>query len=291
MTQVIINGLCAGSVWAVAALGIGLVLAVCRFFHFAHGAMLTLGAYIALTLASRVGIPLPLACVMAVGLAGAFGMVIELVAYGPVRVRSGQPLALLLVSLGVYVVLENGMSLVFGNEMRVLHAAPVREGILIAGGRISPAQMVNVCTSAVTIALVSLLITKTSVGVAIRAAGSDPLVASVVGISYDRVAVWTLGMASALAAVAGIMLALDVGMTPTMGMNALLMGMVATVIGGVGSVPGAALGGLLLGLAQHLGVWKIGAQWQDAIAFAVLLVFLLFRPYGIFGRKLRKAEI
>jgi branched-chain amino acid transport system permease protein len=90
---------------------------------------------------------------------------------------------------------------------------------------------------------------------------------------------------------AAILVALDVDMTPTMGLNALMMGIVAMIVGGIGSVPGTTLGGLLLGLAQHLGVWKIGSEWQDAIAFAILLLFLLLRPQGFFGRRVRKVEV
>ena len=102
---------------------------------------------------------------------------------------------------------------------------------------------------------------------------------------------WTFAIGSALAGIAGILVALDVDMTPTMGMNALMMGVVVVIIGGVGSIPGIALGALLLGFAQHFGVWKISSQWQDTIAFVILILFLLFRPQGFLGKKVKKVSI
>lgn len=119
----------------------------------------------------------------------------------------------------------------------------------------------------------------------------DAQLASVCGIDADRVILSAFAIGSLLAGVAGILVALDVDMTPTMGMRALLMGVVAAIIGGIGSTTGTILGAVVLGLALHLGVWRLGAEWQDPIAFAVLLVFLVFRPYGIFGRRLRKAAV
>ena len=131
----------------------------------------------------------------------------------------------------------------------------------------------------------------TKIGQAMRAVANDPELASVTGIETDRVILSTFALGSALAGIAGILVALDVDMTPTMGMNALLMGVVAVIIGGIGSIPGVALGALLLGMAQQFGIWKISSQWQDAIAFVILLIFLLFRPQGFLGKKVRTATL
>jgi len=127
--------------------------------------------------------------------------------------------------------------------------------------------------------------------VAMRALAANPELARVVGMDADRVVLYTFLVGSALCGAAGVLISLDIDMTPTMGLSALLMGVVAAIAGGIGSLPGAALGALLLALAQHLGVWKIPSQWQDAIAFAVLLVFLVFRPAGVFGARLRKVRV
>ena len=122
-----------------------------------------------------------------------------------------------------------------------------------------------------------------------RAVANNPELARISGIESDRVILSTFALGSALAGIAGILVALDVDMTPTMGMNALMMGVVAVIVGGVGSIPGVALAALLLGMAQHLGVWYISSQWQDAIAFVILLTFLLFRPEGFMGKRVKTA--
>ncbi len=125
-----------------------------------------------------------------------------------------------------------------------------------------------------------------------RAVANDPWLANATGIESDRVILFTFAIGSALAGFAGILISLDIDMTPTMGLNALMMGVVAVIVGGSGRpIPGVLLGALLLGLAQHLGVWKISSQGQDAIAFAILLIFLLFRPQGFLVRKIEKTEI
>jgi len=131
----------------------------------------------------------------------------------------------------------------------------------------------------------------TIIGKAMRAVANDKVLARVSGIDSERVILYTFAMGSALAGIAGILVAFDVDMSPTMGMKALMMGVVTVIVGGVGSVPGIAAGALLLGIAQHLGVWKIGTQWQDAIAFGILLVFLVFRPQGFLGKKVKKVTL
>lgn len=117
------------------------------------------------------------------------------------------------------------------------------------------------------------------------------MLAEVSGVSRDRVVLYSFGVGSALAGLAGTLVAMDVGMTPAMGLNALMMSVVATVVGGVRSVSGVTLGAVFLSLAQHLGAWKISSRWQDAIAFVILLAFLLVRPEGVLGKKVRKATV
>jgi branched-subunit amino acid ABC-type transport system permease component len=131
----------------------------------------------------------------------------------------------------------------------------------------------------------------TKIGTAMRAVACDPGLALVSGIDSNRVVLFTFAVGSLLAAAAGILISFDIDMTPTMGLNALMMGVVAVIIGGVGNVAGAALGGLLLAFAQNFGVWKISSVWQDPIAFLILLFFLLIRPRGFFGKKIRRVEI
>ena len=291
MEQTIANGLIAGSVYSLVALGFALIYGTTRFFHFAHGAVYTTGAYLTYLFLAQCHLPFAVAIAIAILLSCSLGLLIELAVYRPLRQKYASTLVLLISSLGMYIVIQNVISLFFGDDIKTLRSGIVQEGFDILGARITPIQAFTVGVALVLFIIVGIVLSRTRLGKALRAVANDSELAMVSGVNSDHIILFAFGLGSALAAVAAILVSFDVDMVPTMGMNALLMGVVATIIGGVGSIPGAAVGGLLLGLAQHLGVWKIGSQWQDSIAFAVLLVFLLFRPYGVFGRKLRKADI
>lgn len=128
----------------------------------------------------------------------------------------------------------------------------------------------------------------TKAGKAIKAVADDPIGASVSGVYSERIILYAFGIGSALAGMAGVLVSLETNIEPTMGLNAIFKGMIASIIGGIGSIPGAALGGFFLGIVENLSIWKIQAGWKDAIAFAVLIIFLLFRPEGILGEKNNK---
>ncbi|MCZ6688092.1 MAG: branched-chain amino acid ABC transporter permease [Planctomycetota bacterium] len=289
--QLTVNGIIAGAVYALVGVGFALIYNVARFFNFAHGVVFTLGAYIAFLFTSVVQLPLLLALPMAVLLTALIGCGLDLVVFAPLRRKSSAPLVLLLSSLGIYIVLQNLISIAFGDDIKTIRSGGVGQRIALLGAQVTSTQIVIVLTSALVLVALIVFLRATKIGEAIRAVSSDPELAKVCGIESDRVVLCTFGIGSALAAIAGILVAFDVDLTPTMGLNALMMGIVAVIIGGIGSVPGVALGALLLGLAQHLGVWKISSQWQDAIAFVILLAFLLVRPEGFLGKSVGKARV
>ena len=290
-TQLLVNGMVAAAGFSLVALSFGAIYDTYRFFHFAHGSVVTAGAYLTFLFVVVVGWPLWVAAPLAIVLAGVLGVIMELGVFRPMRKKGATPLVLLLASLGLFVVIQNVISMIFGDDVKSLRSGVVQEGIPILGARITPIQIWTIAIAVILFVAVSLFLFRTRMGKAMRAVANDPELAYVCGIGSDRIILCTFFIGSCLAAVAAILIALDVDMTPTMGMSALLMGIVAVIIGGVGSVPGAALGGLLLGLARSFGVWQINSAWQDAIAFGILLLFLLFRPQGFFGKPLRKAQV
>lgn len=289
--QIIINVLLAAAIYSQISLGFTLLYRTCGFIHFAHGAIFTLGAYFTYLYASILGLNLFISIPLAILSAMLIGILIELIVYRPLRRKGTTPLILLLSSLGIYIVLQNLISMIFGDDTKTLRSGIVQEGIEIFGARITPIQILIVIVSMVLLVACWALMKYTKMGRAMRAVASDPNLALVSGIDTDKVILFAFALGSALAAVAAILISYDIDMTPTMGMNALMMGVVAVIVGGVGSIPGAALGGFLLAFAQNFGVWKISSQWQDAIAFIILLLFLLYRPYGFFGKKIRKVEV
>jgi branched-chain amino acid transport system permease protein len=291
LAQISTNVLIATGIISLFALSFSLAYSVTRFFDFGIAAVFATGAYAAFACRTGLGLPIPVCLPAGVLVATALGMVTEAAVHRPLRRRGASALIQLVASIGVYVILQNLISLVFGDDTKIIRWRTVSEGVAFGGARITPGQLLIVSVSVTAALAAARLLRSTGVGKAIRAVASDPEAAAACGIGPDRALLWTSAIGSALAALAGILVALDVDLTPMMGMRALLTGMVATVVGGVGSVPGAVLGALFLALAQHLSAWQIGPQWQDAVAFAVLLFFLLLRPQGIFGRKLRRADI
>lgn len=286
--QLIVNGIVAGAAFALIAIGFALIYNTAGFFHFAHGALFTVGAYSSFFLVSWLGVPLIFSIPIAIATAALIGCFLDLLFFVPLRRRGSSPLVLLLASLGIYIVLQNLVSMFFGDDIKTIRSGAVEEGIAFFGARITTIQICIVSASIAVLIAVIVFFKASKIGKAMRAISNDPELARVSGIDSERVILLTFALGSALAGLAGILVALDVDMTPTMGMNALMMGVVAVVIGGTGSIAGVAFGALFLGIAQHLGVWKISSLWQDAIAFAILLVFLLIKPEGFMGKKIRK---
>jgi branched-chain amino acid transport system permease protein len=178
-----------------------------------------------------------------------------------------------------------------------LRRGPVKEGYQLSvfgyqsGAVITDVQiliLVAVCLLSVTLFLV---INKTKIGMAIRAVADDPIGAGVSGIYPEKVILYAFGIGSAIAGMAGVLISLETNIEPTIGMNAILKGIIASIIGGIMSIPGAVLGGFFLGIVENLGIWKIQAGWKDTIAFAVLILFLLFRPEGILGKRNNRARL
>jgi branched-chain amino acid transport system permease protein len=191
----------------------------------------------------------------------------------------------LLASFGVFILLQNLIQLIYGAQILTLRTGPVKEGHQIFGAVITNIQIMILVVSCLLFVILWLFIQKTKIGKAMRAVSDDPITASVVGIHPEKTIFASFAIGSVLAGIAGILISLETNIEPTMGFNALLKGIIASIIGGIGSIPGAMLGGFFLGIAENLGIWKIQAGWKDCIAFVILIIFLLFRPGGILGSK------
>jgi branched-chain amino acid transport system permease protein len=291
LSQLFINGIIAGSIYSLIALGFALIYSTVRFFHFAHGAVYTAGAYSTYAFFILLKLPFLLSAFLGIALAAVLGASMEALIYRPMRKRRASNLIFLIASLGLFIVIQNMISLGFGDNTMSLREGLVREGFNFFGARITSIQLIIIVVSLTFSVLTWIILRFTHVGRLVRAVANDQELSKIVGINSDMVILSSFIIGSALAAGAAILISLDTDMTPTMGFNALLMGVVAVIIGGMGSVPGAVLGGLLVGLAQNLGVWKLPTQWQDAIVFAVLILFLICRPQGFFGKPLRRSKV
>jgi len=262
-----------------------------RLFHFAHGAVYATGAYIAFALIVGAGLQPWIAISLAILGASVLGGAIDFGLYSPLRRRRSPPLILLLVSLGVFVVIQNTIALAFGDETRVLQTSDVRAGMLILGARMTPVQLSTIIVGAAVCAITWTAVRFTSVGKSVRAIADDIQLARAVGVNTDRTILLSFVAGSGLAGAAGLLVGCDTGLTPIMGFRALLLGMTAVVVGGVGTVPGAALGSMVISIAVNVGAWMLPTHWQDGIVFAILVFFLILRPQGFLGKPLRRATV
>lgn len=291
LEQVMLNGIVAGSIYALVALGFALIYSTLRFFHFAHGAIYTLGAYIAYTLVTALHVNLTTAILASIVMSGTAGVALDQALYRPLRRRKASSLVFFIVSIGAFIVIQNFVQLIYGAEIRILRISHVEQGNSILGVVITNVQITILAATSITVVLLSLILAWTKIGKAIRAVADDPVAARVVGIDPEHIILAVVLIGSAIAGFAGALLALETNLQPTMGLPAILKGIIASIIGGIGNVPGAVLGGLLLGVAENIAVWKINSAWKDTISFLFLIGFLLARPGGILNIRIERMRI
>lgn len=289
--QVIVNGILAGLTWGLLAVGFTLIYRVVRFFHVAYVTTYMFGAYAGVWLIQQPIVGVVFAALIATCVAVLIGCVIELAIYRPLRRREASNLVLLLASLAVVVVGQNLIALLFGSEIQVVNLGELQHTIRVAGMSMTIWQVITAILSVVLSATVWFIVSSTAFGKALRAVAADRTLATAIGVRGDYTIFLTVACGSALAGIAGFLVACDTAITPSKGFAVLLTAVTAAIIGGIGSIRGAMLGGLLVGVAQHLGVWKLPAQWQDAIVFLILLFALVFMPQGLFGTPLKKASV
>jgi len=288
--QSIANGIIAGSIYAIVALGFTVIYRTVRFFHFAHGVVYAAGAYLTYSLISS----LPsvtgwmIGVMVGVGCASFIGLLIDRFVYFPLRRQKSSDLVFLISSFGVFILLQNLIQLLYGAQVLTLRTGAVVEGHRFLGAIITTNQIMIIVVAALLALALWYVIRWTKIGKAMRAVSDDSIGASAVGIYPEKIIAIAFALGSALAGVAGILISLETNLMPTMGFNAILKGVIASIVGGIGSLPGAAVGGLFVGLAENVGVWFLPAQWKDVISFAILIIFLLLRPSGILGEKTEK---
>lgn len=289
--QLSLSGLATGLVYGLLGAGFALIYRATKFLDFTYGAVVAIGAYAAFVFHRWVDLSIVSASGLAAIVAMIVGGAVWLILFKRLRARAASPMVCLLASLGIYVVIQNVISLTFGDESRALRTWAIEEGYNIFGGRLTGVQVFNAAVSAALLVGAGAFLRFSPFGQRILAVADDEELATCSGIDTDKVILFAVAMGACLGGTAGVLIALDTDLVPTMGFHALLMGFVACVIGGMGSIRGAAFGGIILGLAQHLGVWKVSSQWQDAIAFGMMAVFILLRPQGLFGFRVRRATV
>ena len=285
----LINGISLGSVYAIIALGYTMVYGIAKMLNFAHGDVIMVGAYVSFYATSLYGLPTWAAVVVAAIVCTVLGVTIERLAYKPLR--TAPSLAVLITAIGVSYFLQNAAQLAFGSSPIVFPSAVKFAGIRLFDGQlvISGVTIVTVLACIGIMIALTLFINKTKMGRAMRAVSEDKGAAQLMGVNVNSTISTTFAIGSALAAIAGVLLCSAYPtLQPTTGSMPGIKAFTAAVFGGIGSIPGAMIGGLLLGVIQILGSAYISTQLSDAVVFAVLIVVLLVKPTGLMGKKMNE---
>lgn len=297
MLQQLINGVSLGAMYALIALGYTMVYGVLKLINFAHGEVFMVGAFVGLGALVGLKLPLPAALLLAMGSAAALGVLIELAAYRPLR--RAPRLSTLITAIGVSLLLQNLGVLTVGASPRPYPAAlsphPIASVEKETGVLVTPQQVAILAATACILLLLHIVVSHTKIGMAMRAVAEDREAAQLMGVSVNRVVSATFALGSAIAGAGGVLYGVYYGTAdPFMGLMPGIKAFVAAVLGGIGSIPGAVLGGLLMGVVET-GVSSVslrlsadltltGSTLRDAVAFAILIVILVVRPAGLLGR-------
>jgi branched-chain amino acid transport system permease protein len=281
--QELFNGVTLGAIYATVAMSFSVIFSVTKTFHFAHGAVYMWVAYVVAFLQSTA---LGFAGALVVGLAVALILTlgIELLIYRPLRRRGAQGLQIFVASLGCLIVLENLVPIVFGTHNFALNIPGLDGSVTVAGITVTSIGIVQVITAIVALLVLTFIMRRTHLGRSFRAVASNREMSTLVGLDYRRRYLIAFAIGAIVVVPAAVLNSATSSVGLDMGDNIILITLIAVIVGGVESIPGAALGGLLIGVTQSIAAVFVSSQWQAAVAFGVCLVFIIFRPSGILGR-------
>ena len=281
-----INGLNIGSIYALIALGYTMVYGIAKLINFAHGDVIMVGAYISF-ISMKFGLPWWLAFIISIVVCAVLGVVMEKVAYKPLR--NASRISLLITAIGISYLLQNLFQLIFGANPQPYHAFITLPALNLGGISIQANYYITFSVSVLLMILLTLFVNKTTMGKAMRAVSEDEGAAKLMGINVDTTISLTFAIGCALAAIAGILYANCYPMiNPTLGSLPGIKAFIAAVLGGIGSIPGAVIGAFILGMVEAMTKAYISSQLTDTIVFAILILMLVFKPAGILGKNVKE---
>lgn len=280
-TQALINGLVLGGIYLLMAVGFTLVFSVMRIVNFAHGEFFMLGGYAVFVASDMLGLPYVLSLLFAAGVVGVIGVIAELVV---IRKFRHEELNAMIASLGLAIILQNVTLYVFGSSPQSMHP-PVEGSFELGTLVLSKPRMLVLLASVAIFAGFWLVMSRTSLGRALRAVAQDVETARVQGVRTEVLIPVAFGVGAALAAAAGALMAPIFSISPFTGDGPMLKAFIVVILGGLGSIPGAAIGGLLLGLLESFASTVLGAAASDILQIVLVIAVLMFRPWGLFGQK------
>lgn len=288
LLQLLINGIQTGTMYALTALGFALIFGSTRIFHFAHGAVFVIAAYIFKLFVGDLGLHWTIALSASLCAAIASGLLINRLIYVPIQRHEGAYFTVFVASFGVMIFVQNMVAIIFGRgfstiDTQLSTAVEVTSGLLVA-----PLFAIAIACSIVILVSLHFFLKRSHVGIALRALSQNPELIHTFGLSARRLSNYAFALGSALAVPGAIYTGASSGLSPTVGLHIMLISLVATIAGGIGSIWGAAWIAFLIGVAENLVLLQVGSQWSEAVAFAVLLIFLIFRPAGLFAQDMTR---
>lgn len=277
--QLIINGLISGSVYALTAFGFTIVFGTMRFFNLAHGSAYMIGAYMTYFFFIELGLNLPMSMILASFSTMAIMLGFDQLLFKPFRGNEGHGWVLAICSFAVGFFVEPVISLIFGTDILSIRQGVAGTSYNFRGIIITKNQIIILSVSICIMVLLALFFKKTSFGKAMRATADDAEIAEAIGINVDSIFLLAMALGSLLAGAAGALISLEIDLDPTMSHSALLKAIVASILGGIGNIPGAMFGGFFLGITENLGIWKIESAWKDGISLAIMMVFVVLKPW------------
>lgn len=287
LEQFLINGFITGLIYALLALGFSLVYNTTKIFHIAYAVLYMASGYFYYSFFNLLNINIFASITLALLCVILLSVLMEILVYKPLRKRKASLQILLVSSLGIMIIGINLMAMIYGNETKIISNS-IAKSITLGKVIITYPQLYQLIFSASAIILFFVFLKSTRVGLTLRALKDDELLASVFGLNINVTRIKVFALSGFFVALAGILMANDIGFDPYVGLPMLLNAVVALIIGGIGRYSASLLGGLILGLLQALVIWKFSTNWQEAVSFVVLILFLLFKPQGILGEKTRK---
>ena len=280
--QLLLTGLQTGAIYALTAAGFALIFGATRIFHFAHGTAFTLAGY-AFLLSWQAGWPAWLGTLLAFAISIGFGIAMERFVYRPIQRHEGGFFTVFVAAFGVGIVVQNLVGMIAGRGLATVETRLSFAGEILPDVYVAPMLWIAIAAAAVLFAALTIFLTKSHAGVALRALAQNPDLLRAYGLSANRISVLAFAIGSALAAPAAIVTAMTSGLNEAVGHHVMLISIAATIVGGIGSLRGAALAGLMLGVAESVALAVVDTQWAEAVSFMVLFAFIIFRPSGIFG--------
>lgn len=287
LPQLIINGLIAGSIYALAASGFALVYYVLKFQYFSHGAIMSIAAYLFFAFLNLMGLNYILSAVLTIIVSIFATLLTNWIVYKPLRKRKATPTILMIASIALLIFSSSLILAIFGASTKSILLGKKTLVFDVGFFTITSIQLAIIISAIILFLILWFIFKKTRAGKAMRALSDNKDTAQVVGINPEKIYNYTFVISAVFGAVGGILLGLEQNLYPRMGILIIIKGFISSVVGGLGSVPGAVVGGLFIGLVENLGIWFLPSGYKDVISFSILLLFLLFRPQGILGVKMR----